>query len=110
MARLIDCRGVASRYFDWAAREISAMRRKPRLEAVLFRPQQNPASLKYRDLILKDAERLGVAVRGHEVETEESLLALVRRLNADRGDRTDAVLSAEVLAQGRGRDGPRFSA
>lgn len=84
MARLIDCRGVASRYFDWAAREVAAMRRKPRLDTVLFRPQQNPASLKYRDLILKDAARLGVEVRGHEAETEESLLALVRRLNADK--------------------------
>src|SRR5208337_2247509 len=31
-----------------------------------------------------DAERLGVAVHGHEAETEESLLSLVRRLNADR--------------------------
>jgi len=84
MPRLIDCRAIAARYFDWAAREIAGMRRKPRLDTVLFRPQQNPASLKYRDLILKDAARLGVSVHGHEAETEESLLALVRRLNADK--------------------------
>lgn len=84
MARLIDCRGVASRYFDWAAREVAAMRKKPRLDTILFRPKQNASSLQYRDLILKDAARLGVAVRGHEAETEESLIALVRRLNADR--------------------------
>ena len=84
MTRFLDCRGTAARYFDWAAREIAGMRRKPRLAAVLFRPRQNPASLKYRDLILKDAARLGVAVDGHEVEDEESLLALLRRLNADR--------------------------
>ena len=81
MARLLDCRGIASRYFDWAAREVAAMKRRPRLATVLFRPKQNPASLRYRDLILKDAARLGVAVDGHEAEDEESLLALVRRLN-----------------------------
>lgn len=81
MARLLDCRGIASRYFDWAAREIAAMKRRPRLAAVLFRPKQNPASLQYRDLILKDAARVGAAVDAHEAEDEESLLALVRRLN-----------------------------
>jgi methylenetetrahydrofolate dehydrogenase (NADP+)/methenyltetrahydrofolate cyclohydrolase len=84
MARLLDCRGIASRYFDWTAREFAAMKRKPRLATVLFRPKQNPASLQYRDLMLKDAARLGVAVDGHEAEDEESLLALVRRLNAGR--------------------------
>ena len=83
MARLLDCRGIASRYFDWAARECAAMKKKPRLATVLFRPKLNPASLQYRDLMLKDAARLGVAVDGHEAEDEESLLALVRRLNAD---------------------------
>jgi len=84
MARLLDCRGIASRYFDWTAREFAAMKRKPRLATVLFRPKQNPASLQYRDLMLKDAARLGVVVDGHEAEDEESLLALVRRLNASR--------------------------
>jgi methylenetetrahydrofolate dehydrogenase (NADP+)/methenyltetrahydrofolate cyclohydrolase len=84
MARLLDCRGIASRYFDWTAREFAAMKRKPRLATVLFRPKQNPASLQYRDLMLKDAARLGVVVEGHEAEDEESLLALVRKLNASR--------------------------
>src|SRR5579859_7176461 len=84
MTRRFDCRGIAGRYFDWAARELKTLRRRPRLAAVLFRPRQNPASLQYRDLILKDAARLGVAVDGHEASDEESLLALVRRLNADR--------------------------
>ncbi len=85
MALLFDCRGIASRYFDWAAHEFAAMKRKPHLATVLFRPKQNPASLQYRDLILRDARRLGVTVDGHEVEDEESLLSLVRRLNHDRG-------------------------
>lgn len=82
--RALDCRGTAARYFDWVAREVASMRRKPRLATVLFRPKQNPASLQYRDLMLRDAARLGVPVDGHEAEDEESLLALVRRLNADR--------------------------
>src|SRR5579885_1693366 len=82
MTRLLDCRAVAGRYFDWAAREVKGMRRKPHLATILFRPEQNPASLKYRDLILKDAARVGVTVDGHEARDEEALLALIKRLNA----------------------------
>lgn len=82
-ARILDCKGAAARYFDWAAREIAAMRRKPRLATVLFRPDQNPASLRYRDLMVKDADRLGVVVEPHEAREEEELLDLVRKLNAD---------------------------
>lgn len=83
-ARILDCKGAAARYFDWAAREVAAMRKKPRLATVLFRPEQNPASLRYRDLMVKDAERLGIAHEPHEAREEEELLALVRRLNEDR--------------------------
>lgn len=84
MTRLLDCRAIAGRYFNWVAREVADMRRKPRLAVILFRPRQNPASLQYRDLIVKDAARLGVTVDSHEPQSEESLLALVRRLNAER--------------------------
>jgi methylenetetrahydrofolate dehydrogenase (NADP+) / methenyltetrahydrofolate cyclohydrolase len=84
-AKLLDCRAVAARYFDWSAREFAAMKRTPRLATLLYRPRDNPASLRYRDLMLKDAVRLGVRVDGREAEDEESLLAAVRRLNADRG-------------------------
>jgi len=84
MTRFLDCRGTASRYFDWVGREVASMRKKPHLATVLFRPKQNPASLQYRDLMLRDAARLGIPVDGHEAEDEESLLALVRRLNAER--------------------------
>ncbi len=84
MTRFLDCRGTAALYFDWAAREIAVLRKKPRLATVLFRPKENPASLQYRDLIVKDAARLGIAVDGHEVDDEEALISLVRKLNADR--------------------------
>lgn len=90
-ARILDCKGAAARYFDWAAREVAAMRKKPRLATVLFRPEQNPASLRYRDLMVKDAERLGIAHEPHEAREEEELLALVRRLNEDK-DITGAML------------------
>lgn len=83
-ARILDCKGAAARYFDWAGREIAAMRKKPRLATVLFRPEQNPASLRYRDLMVRDAERLGVVHEPHEARTEEELLALVKRLNDDK--------------------------
>jgi methylenetetrahydrofolate dehydrogenase (NADP+)/methenyltetrahydrofolate cyclohydrolase len=84
MTSFLDCRGVAARYFDWVAREVAGMRKKPRLSTMLYNPKQNPASLQYRDLMLRDAARLGIPVDGHEAEDEESLLALVGRLNADR--------------------------
>ena len=84
ITRFLDCRGTAARYFDWVTREVAAMRKKPHLATILFRPKQNPASLQYRDLMLRDAARLGIPVDGHEVDDEESLLALVRRLNAER--------------------------
>ncbi|MBI4370783.1 MAG: bifunctional 5,10-methylenetetrahydrofolate dehydrogenase/5,10-methenyltetrahydrofolate cyclohydrolase [Elusimicrobia bacterium] len=83
--RTFDCRGTAARFLDWAGREIAAMRRKPRLASVLFRPSRHPASRQYRDLMLRDAARLGVLADGHEVEGEKALLALLRRLNADPG-------------------------
>lgn len=84
MARLLDCRGIAARYMDWAAREFAAMKKRPRLSTVLFRPQQDAASRQYRDLMHKDAARLGVEAEAHEPADEEELLSLVRRLNADR--------------------------
>jgi methylenetetrahydrofolate dehydrogenase (NADP+) / methenyltetrahydrofolate cyclohydrolase len=84
MTRSFDCRAIAGRYFEWAAREFKALKRKPHLATVLFRPKQNPASLQYRDLILKDAAKLGVSVDGHDAEDENELLALVRKLNADK--------------------------
>lgn len=84
MTRFLDCRAVAGRYFDWVGREVAGLRCKPRLATVLFRPKRHPASLQYRDLISRDAARLGVVVDAHESESEEALLAMVRKLNADR--------------------------
>jgi 5,10-methylene-tetrahydrofolate dehydrogenase/methenyl tetrahydrofolate cyclohydrolase len=85
MAQPLDCRSIAARYFDWVAQEVSDLKRRPRLSTVLFRPKRNPASLQYRDLILRDAARLGISVDGLEVEEEDELLKVLRRLNADRG-------------------------
>ncbi len=85
MTRFFDCRSTATRYFDWVAREVAAMRKKPHLATIMFRSKQNPASLQYRNLILRDAARLGISVDGHEVADEKSLLALVSALNADNG-------------------------
>ena len=109
MTRFLDCRGTAARYFDWVAREGCRDARKPRLATVLFRPKQNPASLQYRDLMLRDAARLGIPVDGHEVGDEKSLLAIVRKLNVNRTASGLMLLPASMRAQGRGRDGPRFA-
>lgn len=80
---LFDCRGVAQEFLDWAAAEKRKLSFNPCLAAVLFKPRANPASLQYRDLILKDAARLGFETRGLEAASEPELLALIARLNDD---------------------------
>lgn len=79
MTVLFDCREIAARYLDWAEKE--KHRRKPVLATVLYTPSRNPASLRYRDLILKDAEKLGVTAEKLEAGDEAELLALIERLN-----------------------------
>ncbi len=81
--RVLDCRAVAKRFQDWVLREEAALPRRPRLTTVLYSPRTNAGSLQYRDLILKDAERLGVKVDSVEARTEAELLNRLADLNAD---------------------------
>lgn len=81
MAELLDCRAVANRYFDWVKKAKEEIGRKPSLATVLYTPAKNPASVQYRDLIHRDAARLGVGAKSLEAGTEEELLKLVDRLN-----------------------------
>src|SRR5205823_1720513 len=50
----------------------------------LYKPESHAASLRYRDLIVKDAARLGVRVDSPEAHDEGQLVAKVRKLNKDR--------------------------
>lgn len=81
--RTFDCRAVAKRFHEWVVREKTALARRPRLTTVLYSPRSNPGSLQYRELIHKDAERLGVDARDVEVGGEGELLSVLADLNAD---------------------------
>jgi 5,10-methylene-tetrahydrofolate dehydrogenase/methenyl tetrahydrofolate cyclohydrolase len=81
MAETLDCRAVAARYFEWIKKAKEELSRKPALATVLYTPAKNPASVQYRDLILKDAARLGIAAKSFEAGTEEELLKLIDKLN-----------------------------
>ena len=84
MAAILDCRAVAAHYLDWVRKEKARLKRKPCLATVLYTPSGNPASLQYRDLIHKDAARLGIKAVSFDVDTEDALLALIDKLNKDR--------------------------
>src|SRR6476659_845295 len=81
----LDCRAVAQRFHEWVLREKAPLRRRPRLATILYSARPNPGSTQYRDLILKDAEKLGIDAESIEVGSEAELLALIARLNQDDG-------------------------
>lgn len=83
MARVLDCRAVAESHWKWVASEIEGLRRKPVLSTILFQGEKNPASKQYRDLIVKDAGRLGVRMDSRDVEDEVGLLEILRAQGQD---------------------------
>ena len=80
---ILDCRAVAQRFHGWIQREMSSLDAAPTLATVYYAPRMNPGSLQYRELIHKDAARLGVNAKDFEAADEASLLALIGKLNAD---------------------------
>jgi 5,10-methylene-tetrahydrofolate dehydrogenase/methenyl tetrahydrofolate cyclohydrolase len=83
MPVLLDCRVVAQEYLDWAAREKAALGFRPSLATVLFAPRKNAGSVQYRDLILKDAQRLDFGALSFEAQSEGELVQLLGKLNQD---------------------------
>jgi methylenetetrahydrofolate dehydrogenase (NADP+)/methenyltetrahydrofolate cyclohydrolase len=83
MASVLDCRGAAQEFLDWVLREKAALEFTPCLATVLYVPRRNPGSLQYRDLILKDAAKLGFGAKSLEAAGEAELLELIAWLNAD---------------------------
>ena len=84
MSAIFDCREIAGRYLQWVRGQKETLPRRPCLATVLYTPAKNPASLQYRDLILKDAASLGIEAKSLEAGSEDELLVLIERLNDDR--------------------------
>ena len=80
---ILDCRAVAQRFQQWVREEFAALDHRPTLATVYYSPRSNAGSLQYRELIHKDAARLGVEARDFEANDEPKLLALIDRLNND---------------------------
>jgi methylenetetrahydrofolate dehydrogenase (NADP+) / methenyltetrahydrofolate cyclohydrolase len=79
----LDCRAVAHGFFDWVSEAKAKLPKPPVLATVLFSPGHNPGSLQYRDLMLKDAARLGIEALKFEPKDEAELLSSIAKLNVD---------------------------
>lgn len=82
MTERIDTRRLVQRHMDQTAAGIAALGEPPCLACVLLRPAPED-SVRYRDLILKDADRLGARALSLEPRSEAELADAVARLNAD---------------------------
>ncbi|MBI4386787.1 MAG: bifunctional 5,10-methylenetetrahydrofolate dehydrogenase/5,10-methenyltetrahydrofolate cyclohydrolase [Elusimicrobia bacterium] len=80
---VFDCQAVADRHLDWVRAEVPKFPSAPCLATLLFRPAADQASTQYRDLILKDAQRLGLAVRSIEAADPEALRGRIEEANHD---------------------------
>src|SRR5581483_590230 len=80
---VLDCRAIADQYFDWVRDEAGKLGFVPTLATLVYRPGADAASLQYRDLIVKDAETLGLQARAWEAHDEEGILRKVDEANAD---------------------------
>lgn len=79
----IDSRSIAGEALDWVSREKEKFPFVPTLATVLYRPSADPASVQYRDLILKDAALLGLGARSYEASRPLELRDLISGANAD---------------------------
>ena len=85
MTAHIDCRSLAEVYLDWVRGQCSRLNTVPCIATLLRAGKADEGSLQYRDLILKDAERLGIRSRSLEASGEREFLGMVCELNADPG-------------------------
>ncbi|MBI5631853.1 MAG: bifunctional 5,10-methylenetetrahydrofolate dehydrogenase/5,10-methenyltetrahydrofolate cyclohydrolase [Elusimicrobia bacterium] len=84
MPAILDCRSAAQEFLDWVSRELATLNFTPCLSTVLVKSHVNAGSLQYRDLIAKDAEKLGIKLQSLEVADQRELLKLIPRLNGDK--------------------------
>ncbi len=83
MSGTFDCRLVAEKFKTWVREELPRLSPIPTLATVLFKPRAQEASIQYRDLILKDASRLGFHAKKFEPTSESELWSLIGNLNSD---------------------------
>jgi 5,10-methylene-tetrahydrofolate dehydrogenase/methenyl tetrahydrofolate cyclohydrolase len=81
--REFDCKAVAERFLDWVRLKNAALPVSPRLAAILSAARSDPGSLKYRDRILSDAQRLGIQTLSRQANSEAELLSQMTELNRD---------------------------
>jgi len=80
---VVDSQRVADEFLDWVRQEAATLPFVPRLATVLYRPAADAASIQYRELISKDALRLGLSVEAVETADEGELKYTIERLNHD---------------------------
>jgi 5,10-methylene-tetrahydrofolate dehydrogenase/methenyl tetrahydrofolate cyclohydrolase len=78
-----DCRGLAKRYRDWCRERAALLDFTPGIATILVKGRVDPGSLQYRDMIVKDAGRLGFSCRSVEVGDEKELVRAIGDLNMD---------------------------
>lgn len=83
MAVTFDCRAIADEFLDWVQQAEDRLGFSPCLATVLFKPRAGAGSEKYRNLILKDAETLGLEAKSLEADDEEELVKMIAKLNKD---------------------------
>ena len=74
---------IAAKYQTWVLEACKGLKAPPCLATVLYLPTSHPASVQYRDLVLKDAAKLGIRSKSLDVGSEADLLKLIERLNQD---------------------------
>ena len=80
---VLDSRGIAEEYLAWVREEARRLPVPPRLATILYRPTADRSSIEYRDMIMKDAQRLGLEASAEEPRDERALLDAIDRANAD---------------------------
>lgn len=85
MATTFDCRAIADEFLDWVQQAVERLGFSPCLATVLYKPGGNAGSRQYRDLIIKDANTLGLEAKSLEADSEDDLVAIVAELNEDSG-------------------------
>jgi len=78
-----DCRAIAKEYREWVSGRLSIQDAPPGLAAVMSSSRADDGSRQYRDLILKDAAKMGIGTRSVEVSDEHELRETIGDLNMD---------------------------
>ncbi|MBI4375176.1 MAG: bifunctional 5,10-methylenetetrahydrofolate dehydrogenase/5,10-methenyltetrahydrofolate cyclohydrolase [Elusimicrobia bacterium] len=80
---VLDCRKVADGFLDWVKEARTGLASNPCLATVLCGPSADAGSRQYRDLILRDAAKLGLKSLSVQAADQSELLQAIGRLNED---------------------------